>query len=232
MRFLAGDQEIQVLLHRLGRQGTEALAFLERQLEHGTAQVVEQDDQVVGVDQGLFGRAPKEVIGMVGQELVERAGGGHQDCQGGLVAAPGPSGLLPGAGDGARVPDQQRCAQAADVYAQFEGVGGNHGPDRPIPQAFFDGAALGGQVAAAVAADGDRHQGDQVIRYPDIPIPDCLVPGYLVPADTSSRISTERRERAKTTCWIPCAFSSCERRTASSMELFRSPRASSTTGGL
>ena len=116
--------------------------------------MVEQDQQMIGVDQRLFGRTREEIFGMMGQELVERTGRGdqHGGCR--VISAPGPARLLPDAGDGSRIADQHRRAQPADVDAQFEGIGGNDEFDRAIAQSFFDLAALGGQVAGAVAADG------------------------------------------------------------------------------
>ena len=53
---------------------------------------------------------------------------------------------------GAGVADQQRRAHPADIDAQLQGVGGHHRGHVPSPQPALDLAALGGQVAAAVAA--------------------------------------------------------------------------------
>ena len=153
MRLLACNQEIQVFLHCCSRQGTEALVFLERQLEHGTAQVIEQYDQVIGVDQGMLGRASEEVIRMVSQELVERAGGCHQDCHGRLIASACPPGLLPGTCNRPRISNQQRRAQATNVNPQFECIGSHDGANCSIPQPFFDGTPLGRQVTGAVTAN-------------------------------------------------------------------------------
>jgi hypothetical protein len=46
-----------------------------------------------------------------------------------------------------------QTSRRADVDAEFERVGADHGHDRAVAQALFDFAAFGGQVAAAVAAD-------------------------------------------------------------------------------
>ena len=90
---------------------------------------------------------------MVGQELVERTGRGHQQRGSRFVAAPRPTGLLPRRSDRPRIPDQQRRAQPADVNAQLEGVGGDDRAHAAVAQPLFDFPALGGQVAGAVAAD-------------------------------------------------------------------------------
>ncbi len=117
------------------------------------AQVVEQDEQVVRVDQRLLGGAGEEIFGMVGQELVKGRGRGDQDGRGWFVPAPGAARLLARAGDRPRVTDQQGSPQPANVDAQLEGVGGHHQLHGTVAQAFLDGTALGGEVAGAVAAD-------------------------------------------------------------------------------
>ena len=55
MRFATRDEELEELFDPFAGQTTKRLAFLEWQLEQGAAQVVEQDEQVVGVDQRLLG---------------------------------------------------------------------------------------------------------------------------------------------------------------------------------
>ena len=49
----------------------KAFAFLKWQLEHRAAQMLEQDQQMIGVDQRLLGRTLKEIFGMMGEELVQ-----------------------------------------------------------------------------------------------------------------------------------------------------------------
>jgi len=91
---------------------------------------------MVRVDQGLFGGALKEVIRMVGQELVKGIGGSNQHCQCRSIAAACPASLLPDACDGTRIPYQHGRFQPADVNSQFERICGNHCPDRPIRRPF------------------------------------------------------------------------------------------------
>ena len=64
---------MQILIDRLAGQRAKAFAFLERQFEHRTAQMFEQDQQMIGVDQRLLGRTLEEIFGMMGEELVERS---------------------------------------------------------------------------------------------------------------------------------------------------------------
>ena len=74
----------------------EVLASLEGQFEHRAAQVLQQDEQVVGVDQRLLGRAPEEIFGMMRQELVERTGRSDQHRRSRGIPASCPARLLPG----------------------------------------------------------------------------------------------------------------------------------------
>ena len=94
-------------------------------------------------------------------------------------APPGAARLLPGGGDAARIAEQHRRVEAADVDAQLERVGGDDAQHRAVAQAALDLAPLQRQVAAAVAADhalgarprlerllqvGDQHLGGQPRR--------------------------------------------------------------------
>ena len=78
MHFLLEVRNSRTSSHGLRRERAEAFAFLERQLEHRAAQVVEQDQQMIGVDQRLFRRLAEEIIGMMREELIERIGRGDQ----------------------------------------------------------------------------------------------------------------------------------------------------------
>ena len=108
MQFLVVDQEIEVLPELICRQVSETLACLERQFKSCTADMVEQDEQVVRVYQRLLRGSGEKVFRMMCQELVKRAGRGDQHCHGGVISASGPTRLLPGRSDGARIPDHQR----------------------------------------------------------------------------------------------------------------------------
>ena len=59
----------------------EAFALLEGQLVCGALHVVQENIQVVGVDQRPFRRLGKEVLRVLYDVLVQRAGGRHHDQQ-------------------------------------------------------------------------------------------------------------------------------------------------------
>ena len=114
--------------------------------------MVDEHGQVVGVDAAHFRRLAAEVFGMVDDVLVDGHGTGDQHAQR-LAAAPaGAADALPGRGDRARVGGQHHGVERADIDAQFQGIGRDHGLDLAVAQPFFDLAAHLGQIAAAVAA--------------------------------------------------------------------------------
>ena len=131
----------------------ELFPDLKRQLEGGAAQMIGEDDEVVGVDERVFGRALEEIVGVFDDVLVEGAGAGNENRQRGLLAASGAARLLPGAGNRAGEAGDHAGLKLADVDAQFQRVRGHHRPHLARPQARFDGAAFGGEIAAAVAAE-------------------------------------------------------------------------------
>ena len=153
MRVLIGDHELKIFIHEFIGETAKAFAFLERQLEHGTAQMLKQDQQMIWVDQCLLGRTAEEIIGMMREELVKRIGRGDHDRHCGIISAPRPTRLLAHACDGARIPDDDRRAQPADVNSQFKGIGCHDSFDRAVAQALFDLAALVREVAGAITAD-------------------------------------------------------------------------------
>ncbi len=143
---------LQELEQLVDRQPPKILARLERQLEGCRTDVVEQDQQIIGLDQRLFGGAPKEVLRVARQELVERIRCSYQNGQGGLVAAPGAAGLLPGAGDGAGIAGQDSRLELSDVDTEFERSGCHDRIDLAFAQSLLDRTSFERQVAAAVAA--------------------------------------------------------------------------------
>jgi hypothetical protein len=58
-----------------------------------------------------------------------------------------------GAGDGAGIPGEHAGLELPDVDAELEGARRDDGADAAVAQALFDGAAMLGQVAAAIAGD-------------------------------------------------------------------------------
>jgi len=77
MGLAARGQNLQVFLHRFSRQTAKALVRAEGQFKQGAANVVEQDEQVVGVNQPALGGTPEQGFGMMGQELVDGRGRGQ-----------------------------------------------------------------------------------------------------------------------------------------------------------
>src|SRR2546423_1503009 len=101
--FLAGPPELART-----RSEEEVNAGLgEGQLEERCLERAGLHQEVVGVDQALLGAGGEEVLRVANDELVERRGGRDEDRDRAGTAAR-PAQLLPGRGDGPRVPDQDR----------------------------------------------------------------------------------------------------------------------------
>ena len=129
----------------------KGLARLKGQLKGRAGQVVGHDCQVVRVKQGLLDRLAEKVARVSDQVLVEREGAGDQHRDRGPHPPPGPPGLLPGAGDGARVASHHATAQLPDVHPQFERVGRDDAAYLPLAQPALNTAPFAGEVAAPVA---------------------------------------------------------------------------------
>ena len=89
---------------------------------------------------------------MVDDVLVDGGGGGHEHRHARPVAPAGPPDLLARGCDRARVAGEDRHIEAPDVDAELEGVRGHDAQDLAVAQPLLDRAALGREVAAAVAA--------------------------------------------------------------------------------
>ena len=131
----------------------EAVALLERQLEGRAADMIEQDQQLVGIDARLLGRGAEEELGVADNVLVQRQTARHQHAQRGTLPPAGTTQALPGAGDGARVAVQQAHVQRTDVHAQLQRRGGYHAVDGALAQLLLHGAPFGRQVTAAIGRD-------------------------------------------------------------------------------
>ena len=105
------------------------------------------------VDDGVFHRLPEEVLRVVHQVLVDGVVVRDQDGEGLLAAAARAAGLLPGRGDRAGEPQQDRGVERADVDAQFQGVRGGDAQQLPREEGLLDGPAFLGQVPAAIGPD-------------------------------------------------------------------------------
>ena len=116
--------------------------------------------EVVRVDAGRAPASVEEVLGVGGQELVDRAGGADEEPRGSCrrAARRGPSAarceaIVPG------YPTHDRRVQPTDVDPQLQRVGRDHAAHPSVAQAALDLAPLVGQVAAPVAADRVRVAG-------------------------------------------------------------------------
>lgn len=90
---------------------------------------------------------------MVDQEGVQGVVAGDQDRQGALSGAAGAARLLPQGGAGAGVAGDQDGVEAGDVDAEFQGRRRGEAEEFAGVQGAFQGAALLGEVAAAVGRD-------------------------------------------------------------------------------
>ena len=100
----------------------EPLGAVERQLEGGALEVLDQDVQVVRVHQAGLRRPSEDELGMLDDVLVRRRARRDDEGDGQILAAPGTADLLPGRRDRAGIADEHRRLQGADVDAQLERV--------------------------------------------------------------------------------------------------------------
>ena len=94
-----------------------------RKLIGRSAQMPEQNVRIVRIDHRVLGCPAEEILRVAHEVLVDGRVVRDEHGQRLIFRAPRPSGLLPGAGDGARVADHQRQVQRADIDSQLEGVG-------------------------------------------------------------------------------------------------------------
>ena len=143
-------QKLQDLLHVLQ---PEALAGAKRQLECRALEVIEQDVQVVGIHQGVFGRRVEEIRRVAQHELVDgRAAADHHRRRSALSPARA-TGTLPRRRDRPRIAGHHRDVQRSDVDAELERVGGHHCAHLSLAQPPLDLAPAKRQVPAPIAAD-------------------------------------------------------------------------------
>ena len=105
-----------------------------------------------GIHDRMLGRLSEEVIRMMQQILIDRIVAGQQHGQALVVPAAAAAGLLPAAGDRARIVHQQRHIERADVDAQLERVRCGDPSQLAAEQILLDLPPLVGQVAAAIGA--------------------------------------------------------------------------------
>ena len=126
------------------------------QLKRGAFQMIHQDFQIVRLDERVLGRAAEKIIRMLHDELIERRRGSDQHGAGASAAAPGAAGALPSGGNRSGIARHDRGVERADVDAQLQRVRRNHAANAAFAQAVLDFAALAGEIASAIAANGGR----------------------------------------------------------------------------
>ena len=152
---LAGaEQDLRVGLP--ARPEELGVVVRQRALVRGAEQVLAVDQRALVVeDRGLDG-ALQELVGVAAEELVERvlAGDVHgQPAPRRSIGAPGAAPHLAQRGDRAGERDDDRGVERADVDAELERVGRDHGAQLAAHQPALELAALLGGVAGAVGDD-------------------------------------------------------------------------------
>ena len=130
------------------------------QFKGGCPEVVGQDIGVLRVHDRVFRGLGEKVFGVAQQVLIHRIVAGQQHGQAFLVPPAAPPGLLPRAGDRARIVHQQGHIQRADVDAQFQCIGGGDAAQPPLEQILLDLPPFLRKVSAPVGSHLARQTGE------------------------------------------------------------------------
>ena len=125
-----------------------------RQLERRALQMIHQNFQVVRLHVSVFRRAPKKIIRVLHDKLIERRGRRHHHRARRSIPAPGPPGSLPRRRDRSRVSSHHAGVERSDVDAQFQRVRRYHAAHPPFTQTALDFPALSRQISAAISSNG------------------------------------------------------------------------------
>ncbi|GAA3052413.1 hypothetical protein GCM10020000_37400 [Streptomyces olivoverticillatus] len=136
----------------LGAEERE-VGFGERQLLGCGAQMGGEDVGVVRVEDGGFHGPLEEGLGVVDQVGVQRVVPGDEDGECAPARTARAASLLPQGGAGAGVAREEDGVEVGDVDAQLQGGGGGQAQQLAGVQGALQGAALFGEVAAAVGGD-------------------------------------------------------------------------------
>ena len=101
----------------------------------------------------MFVGSAKKLAGMAHKILVQRIIQPDQHCQRVAAAAAGSPGLLPQAGDRARIPHRHGRIEVAHIHTQFQGRGGRYAQQLAVKESLLDLAALFGQITGAIRGD-------------------------------------------------------------------------------
>src|SRR5687768_9031966 len=102
MSFVVFDEKVQIIFNGLRGDRTKPFALLEWQLEYCAAQMLQQDQQMIGIDQCLLWGTLKEIFRMMGEELVNGTRRCNHHCHCGFKTASRATRLLTRGSDGAR----------------------------------------------------------------------------------------------------------------------------------
>ena len=118
--FTVTDLRCEDLLDPLS---AKALLGGKRKFKGCAFEVADQNDQVVWIKGGVLGAALEEIVRVADDVLIGGTAGSDHHHRTEILTAPGPAGLLPGAGYGPRVPGHHAHIQPAYINAQFQSIG-------------------------------------------------------------------------------------------------------------
>src|SRR5690606_6859448 len=144
------DQKFQHVLQRLP---AKVLSLLKRKLIRSAFDMIDQDNQIVGVNARLLRRMLEKKLRIFDNVLIERIAARYKEGDGAFRPPPGAARLLPRTGDAAGIAVQHARLQLADIDAELERVRAYNAANVAAAQTAFNFAAKLGQVAAAVAAN-------------------------------------------------------------------------------
>ena len=149
----------QNLQHLLDVERAKRLGGGEGQFKRSTLHVGEQDVQVVRVDERVFRRRVKKVVGITRDKLIDRRTRRHQHRRRSPRPSPRAARSLPCGGDGSRVAGHNRHVEGTDVDAELQRAGGHHAPYVPIPQTTFNLTPSQWEISPAVSTNDLRSAG-------------------------------------------------------------------------
>src|SRR5260370_17165396 len=119
----------------------EFVAWSDGQFERSTFQMIDEDFQIVGLNEGVFRRVAEKIVGMAHDELIEGRRRSNEHGARASAAAAGPAGPLPGGGDGAGIAAPNHPIHGAAINAELKRARRNHSADFSITKAAIDFAA-------------------------------------------------------------------------------------------
>src|SRR5437660_12926324 len=115
--------------------------------------MVDQNEQLIRIDAGVFWRGPEKKLRVAHNVLIERRTGRNQDAQGRAIASTGPPETLPGAGDGAGIAVEETDIQRPNIDAKLQRRSSHNALQISGPHFRFRVTPLRGNIAASVGSD-------------------------------------------------------------------------------